>query len=88
MLAIIPSLTLYAMSNGLGFISVSIFFMVYFLAMNLIDGFLYEANVRASSYLYGLSVALGVYSFGIEGFLYGPLLVCVLQILYDTFGKY
>ena len=49
MLAIIPYLMLYAMSSGLGFISVLIFFMVYCLDMNLIDGFLSEANVRASS---------------------------------------
>lgn len=84
-LAVLPCITLYASSGGENLISVLAFFAVYFLAMYLIDGLLYEAKVRASSYMFGLSVALGVYSFGVEGFLYGPLLVCILQILYDVF---
>ena len=64
-----------------------IFVVVYFCVINLIDGLLYETEVRVSSFLFGLSVALGVYSFGVKGFLYGPLLICVLQILYDVFKK-
>jgi len=67
------------------FVYITLFIAVYFLAMNLIDGLLYETDVRASSYLFGLSVALGVYAFGISGFIYGPLLICSLQILYDAF---
>jgi predicted PurR-regulated permease PerM len=85
MLCILPSITLYMSSNDNGFLSITLFIAVYFLAMNLIDGLLYETDVRASSYLFGLSVALGVYAFGINGFIYGPLLVCSLQILYDAF---
>ena len=85
MLALLPSLTLYANFGYDGFITIIIFMSIYFLAMNVIDGLLYEENVRVSSYLYGLSVALGLLSFGIKGFLYGPLLVCVLQIFYDSF---
>lgn len=85
MLCILPSITLYVTSDSEAFLSIVVFIAVYFLAMNLIDGLLYESDVKASSYLFGLSVALGVYAFGISGFIYGPLLVCTLQILYDAF---
>ena len=67
MLALLPSLTLYANLGYDGFITIIIFMSIYFLAMNVIDGLLYEENVRVSSYLYGLSVALGLLSFGIKG---------------------
>jgi len=87
MLVIPPAISLYCHSDGQGILALILFVGVYFCVINLIDGLLYENEVRASSFLFGLSVALGVYSFGVKGFLYGPLLVCLLQILYDVFRK-
>ena len=85
MLALLPVYNVYARTTSGGLLVMLVFFVVYFLVINYIDAFLYEEHVRVPSFVFGLSVALGVYSFGINGFIYGPLLVCILRITYDIF---
>lgn len=33
----------------------------------------------------GMSVFLGYYAFDLQGILYGPLLLCVINIVYEVF---
>ena len=48
----------------------------------------YNREVRiVHSYILSLALAMGLYAFGIAGFLYGPILVCLLQGVIDLFKQ-
>ena len=40
-----------------------------------------------SSALLGMSVFLGLYAFGIEGIIYGPLLIAIVQVGHETLNQ-
>jgi len=44
---------------------------------------IYQKNIDVHPYITGLSVFLGIYAFGIKGIIYGPLLVCLVLIIYE-----
>ena len=49
---------------------------------------IYEREVRAAKpYLMGMSVFMGYYAFDLQGIFYGPLLICLVRIVYDIFNQ-
>lgn len=47
---------------------------------------IYDREVRAvEPYLMGMSVFMGYYAFDLQGIFYGPLLICLVRIVYDIF---
>ncbi|CAH0479783.1 unnamed protein product [Peronospora belbahrii] len=56
-----------------------------YVAFNVLDEMLYEKSIVAlNSYVSALSVVLGVYVFGFEGVIFGPLIVCGVTFAYDV----
>ena len=49
---------------------------------------IYEKHIIVHSYMAGLSVVMGTYAFDLKGIIYGPLLVCMMLILYNTGKNY
>lgn len=60
-------------------------FGVQYFAFTVLDDMLYEKNIVAlNSYVSALSVVFGVYVFGFEGVIFGPLLVCGVSFAYEV----
>ena len=58
--------------------------LIYFYVTTKISGDIYMTQIKqVSQYLIGLSLAFGLYAFGITGFLYGPILICLLYCLLE-----
>ncbi|RHX99147.1 hypothetical protein DYB36_012973, partial [Aphanomyces astaci] len=58
--------------------------VVHYLAFTWIDQVLYERSLTSiNAYISALSVAFGVYVFGLEGVVFGPLLVCGVNWAYE-----
>ncbi len=52
--------------------------IIYFVIINTVDNEIFKKNVKISHpYVTGLSFVMGVYTFGIKGIVYGPVLLCV-----------
>ena len=45
---------------------------------------IYQKHVHTHPYVTGLSILMGVYAFDLKGIIFGPLLVCVMVILYEN----
>ncbi|CAK4719848.1 unnamed protein product [Aphanomyces euteiches] len=59
-------------------------FVVHYFAFTWIDQVLYERSLTSiNAYISALSVAFGVYVFGLEGVVFGPLLVCGVNWTYE-----
>ena len=53
-------------------------------AMTFTDAWVYEGSAQGiHPYFTALSIVLGLSAFGISGVVIGPLLLCVLRIVYD-----
>ncbi|TMW63451.1 hypothetical protein Poli38472_002392 [Pythium oligandrum] len=60
-------------------------FAVQYFAFTMLDDMLYEKSIVAlNSYVSALSVVFGVYVFGIEGVIFGPLSVCAVTFAYEV----
>ncbi|CAI5739897.1 unnamed protein product [Hyaloperonospora brassicae] len=60
-------------------------FAVQYVAFTVLDEMLYEKSIVAvNSYVSALSVVFGVYVFGFEGVIFGPLIVCGVTFAYDV----
>ncbi|RLN93702.1 hypothetical protein BBJ28_00015583 [Nothophytophthora sp. Chile5] len=60
-------------------------FGVQYMAFTVLDDMLYEKSIVAlNSYVSALSVVFGVYVFGFEGVIFGPLIVCGVTFAYDV----
>ena len=44
---------------------------------------IYQNNIDVHPYITGLSIVMGIYAFNIKGIIYGPLLVCLVLIVYE-----
>ncbi|DBA03489.1 TPA: hypothetical protein N0F65_002897 [Lagenidium giganteum] len=56
-----------------------------YIAFTVLDDMLYEKSIVAlNSYVSALSVVFGVYVFGIEGVIFGPLSVCGVYFAYEV----
>jgi predicted PurR-regulated permease PerM len=50
----------------------------YYILISMVDNEIYKKNVRtANPYVTGMSFVMGVYTFGIKGIIYGPVILCV-----------
>lgn len=62
-----------------------VLFGVQYVAFTVLDDMLYEKSIVAlNSYVSALSVVFGVYVFGFEGVIFGPLIVCGVTFAYDV----
>lgn len=60
-------------------------FVVQYVAFTVLDEMLYEKSIVAlNAYVSALSVVFGVYVFGFEGVIFGPLIVCGVTYAYDV----
>ncbi|KAG3030775.1 hypothetical protein PC123_g6241 [Phytophthora cactorum] len=60
-------------------------FAVQYVAFTVLDEMLYEKSILAlNAYVSALSVVFGVYVFGFEGVIFGPLIVCGVTFAYDV----
>ncbi|KAG6613557.1 uncharacterized protein IUM83_04467 [Phytophthora cinnamomi] len=60
-------------------------FAVQYVAFTVLDEMLYEKSIVAlNAYVSALSVVFGVYVFGFEGVIFGPLIVCGVTLAYDV----
>lgn len=60
-------------------------FGVQYFAFTVLDDMLYEKSIVAlNSYVSALSVVFGVYVFGFEGVIFGPLSVCGVSFAYEV----
>lgn len=60
-------------------------FVVQYVAFAVLDEMLYEKSIVAlNAYVSALSVVFGVYVFGFEGVIFGPLIVCGVTYAYDV----
>ena len=63
-------------------------FLIHYLAFAVIDDALYEKSLgTVNSYVSALSVVFGVYVFGFEGVIFGPLLICGVSFAYELSGQ-
>ena len=60
-----------------------LFPIIYIWISNTVFTDIYQKNIDVHPYITGLSVFLGIYAFGIKGIIYGPLLVCLVLIIYE-----
>lgn len=65
------------------YIKALLFPIIYILISNAVFTDIYQKNIDVHPYITGLSVFLGIYTFGIKGIIYGPLLVCGILIIYE-----
>ncbi|KAF0700038.1 Aste57867_9424 [Aphanomyces stellatus] len=66
------------------FVTAIMLFVVHYVAFSWIDQVLYERSLTSiNAYISALSVAFGVYVFGLEGVVFGPLLVCGVNWAYE-----
>lgn len=67
------------------FVKAIALFAVQYFAFTMLDEMLYEKSIVAlNSYVSALSVVFGVYVFGFEGVIFGPLTVCAVTFAYDV----
>ncbi|GLD93199.1 hypothetical protein PINS_up001791 [Pythium insidiosum] len=67
------------------FVKAIALFGVQYFAFTVLDDMLYEKSIVAlNSYVSALSVVFGVYVFGFEGVIFGPLSVCAVTFAYEV----
>ena len=64
------------------YVKALLFPVIYIWISNTVFTDIYQKNIDVHPYITGLSVFLGIYAFGIKGIIYGPLLVCLVLIIY------
>merc|ERR1712166_903680 len=66
------------------YVVAAVFFGGIYTAMTFTDAWVYEGSAQGiHPYFTALSIVLGLSAFGISGVVIGPLLLCVLRIVYD-----
>lgn len=65
------------------YIKAILFPIIYIGISNAVFTDIYQKNIDVHPYVTGLSVFLGIYTFGIKGIIYGPLLICGILIIYE-----
>ncbi|KAL7689678.1 putative transmembrane protein TqsA [Plasmopara halstedii] len=67
------------------FVKALALFGVQYVVFTMLDEMLYEKSIVAlNAYVSALSVVFGVYVFGFEGVIFGPLIVCGVTYAYDV----
>lgn len=65
------------------YVKAILFPIIYIGISNAVFTDIYQKNIDVHPYITGLSVFLGIYTFGIKGIIYGPLLICGILIIYE-----
>ncbi len=74
---LIPANFIYLFLNEWNIFSLFVLDIIYFIVISFVDNEIYTKNLKNSSpYITGLSFVMGVYTFGIKGLIYGPVLLC------------
>lgn len=83
----IPSAIQFYFKQGNPIKAVS-FLAFYSIVITYVDTLIMKKTSKATHpYMLGMSIAFGMYAFGIIGVIYGPLLVCTSIVIYD-FSKF
>lgn len=83
-LILIPGNILNLLDNEFNIIKIVLFNVSYYLLINFTDSDIYKRNVKKSDpYITGLSFVMGMYTFGLKGMIYGPVLLCVSITVID-----
>ncbi|OQR91045.1 hypothetical protein ACHHYP_05013 [Achlya hypogyna] len=74
-----------ALWSSTSFFKALLLFVIHYVAFSWIDQVLYEKSLTSiNAYVSALSVVFGVYVFGLEGVVFGPLLVCGVNWAYEV----
>eukprot|EP01101_Sappina_pedata_P007566 TRINITY_DN4035_c0_g1_i1.p1 TRINITY_DN4035_c0_g1~~TRINITY_DN4035_c0_g1_i1.p1 ORF type:complete len:536 (-),score=218.35 TRINITY_DN4035_c0_g1_i1:120-1727(-) len=85
----IPALLIDFLHNGWWTILSGIgLFIVEFLMGSFVDDMIYDQIPGSQPYVTGMSIAFGVSTFGVAGFLLGPVLVVILKSFYSIFSTH
>lgn len=58
-------------------------FAVYFYISGRVFQDLYSGKIDGHPYLVGIAVGFGIYAFGIRGIIYGPLIICIINGIFN-----
>lgn len=58
-------------------------FGIYFYISGRVFEDIYRGKIDGHPYLIGIAVVFGIYSFGIRGVIYGPLIICIINGVFD-----
>ncbi len=86
MLALPPAVELYFF-QGKGLKALGLL-VIYFVIISYVDGLIMKKYAHTHPYVLGMSIALGLYAFGLIGVVYGPVLVCTSIIVYEFLSKH
>ena len=80
----------WAISAGLSgnYVTMTIFGYGINFVIGYIDWYSYEGQIKVHPYCTALSVALGCSTFGMQGLIIGPLIVCTTVLLFDSQQEY
>ncbi|KDO20545.1 hypothetical protein SPRG_21266 [Saprolegnia parasitica CBS 223.65] len=74
-----------ALWSSASIVKALLLFVIHYVAFSWIDQVLYEKSLTSiNAYVSALSVVFGVYVFGLEGVVFGPLLVCGVNWAYEV----
>ena len=81
---LIPANLMNFYDNDFSLIKLVSFNLSHYLLINFVDSDIYKKNVKkADPYFTGLSFVMGMYTFGLKGFIYGPVLLCASITVID-----
>lgn len=84
-LVVIPHV-LYLYIEGFYIWSIMLFLVYFYISGRSFDD-IYSGRINGHPYLVGIAVGFGIYSFGIRGIIYGPLMICLGQGLFMLFSE-
>ncbi|KAI6176553.1 hypothetical protein M3Y97_00810500 [Aphelenchoides bicaudatus] len=65
-----------------------VFLIANFTPLFTVDGAFYSEIKHCHPYLIGLSIVGGIYSMGIEGAVIGPIILCILIVLFNVYAEF
>lgn len=84
MIGLVAACQLYFSHNSHPLFALFVFFLYLFVDSKLtVETYAREISI-ANPFIMGISVFMGYYAFDLQGIFYGPLLICIVRIVYKT----
>ena len=84
MIGLVAACQLYFSHNSHPLYALFVFFLYLFVDSKLtVETYAREISI-ANPFIMGISVFMGYYAFDLQGIFYGPLLICIVRIVYET----